>query len=311
MFVRGRFCGGGGGPPVSPGPPKTIDGPGGGAAPGCVLRGGGVRGGPGAGARGGRRGEGGGGGGGELTAASKPWSEVAAAKEIDGDILIFPTRYMGELCVRGWLRPVRKSVLESDKTLDMADIFPLVRRQLITWGGQAMALPLGINLPGVNPTRSAVDYVNFLVRAAPNVVSPEWTSPLFDPETMNPRITDAAFVVALKDFEEQPSDGRDCQSRAVAWGRRSTGRGDSIIARRGKRVQVVELVGWRRRQLAAHSDGRMGRHAGQALSDLFFQMVWNQIRCTRTRRSGSGVRGRTLSDDPTNTWGRRILGCAR
>jgi hypothetical protein len=145
--------------------------------------------------------------GGELSATAKPWNEVATAETIDADVIIFPTRYMGELCVRGWLRPVRKSVLE-DKTLDMADIFPLIRQRLVTWGGQTMALPLGIDLPGVNPMKSALNHVNFLVRVAPNVVSPERTSPLFDPETMKPRITEAVFVAALKDFDKRPTDGR-------------------------------------------------------------------------------------------------------
>lgn len=84
--------------------------------------------------------------GGELTATSKPWAEVAAAEAIDADVIVFPTRYMGELCVRGRLRPVRKSVLE-DKALDFNDFFPLVRQRLVVWGGQVMALPLGIDLP--------------------------------------------------------------------------------------------------------------------------------------------------------------------
>ncbi|HEY4235242.1 MAG TPA: hypothetical protein VGM76_17560 [Lacipirellulaceae bacterium] len=145
--------------------------------------------------------------GGELTAASKPWSEVIAAHPLDADLIIFPTRYMGELCTRGWLRPVRKSVLE-DESLEFADFFPLVRRQLITWGGAVMALPLCIDLPGVDPTRSSVNYLNFLERAAPHIASRDRVGALFDPDTMKPRITEPAFVEAMKDFEERPSDGR-------------------------------------------------------------------------------------------------------
>src|SRR5689334_11026295 len=44
--------------------------------------------------------------GGELTAAAQAWSQIAGAEKLDADVIVFPTRYMGELCVRGWLRPV-------------------------------------------------------------------------------------------------------------------------------------------------------------------------------------------------------------
>ena len=84
--------------------------------------------------------------GGSLTAEAKPWSEVAAADSLDADVILFPSRYMGELCTRGWLRPVRSNVLE-DAEFNADDIFPLVRRKLINWGGQTMALPLGVDLP--------------------------------------------------------------------------------------------------------------------------------------------------------------------
>ena len=102
-----------------------------------------------------------------LSATTKSFSELAEAKAIDVDLVIFPTRYLGEFCTRGWLRPVRKNVLES-KDADADDYFPLVRQQLISWGGQVMALPLGIDLPvmcyradlfGKSPSRTvAQDY---------------------------------------------------------------------------------------------------------------------------------------------------------
>ena len=52
--------------------------------------------------------------GGELSATSSDWKEVAGAKSIEADVVVFPSRYLGELCTRGWLQPVRSSVLESD-----------------------------------------------------------------------------------------------------------------------------------------------------------------------------------------------------
>src|SRR5437763_9074751 len=79
--------------------------------------------------------------GGELNTNSRTWLEVASSKELDTDVIIFPSRYLGELCVRHWLRPVRQSVLDSPE-FNAADIFPLIRRELIKWGGEVMALPL-------------------------------------------------------------------------------------------------------------------------------------------------------------------------
>src|SRR3954463_8667572 len=52
--------------------------------------------------------------GGELSATQRQWKYVAAESSIDADAIIFPSRYLGELCVRGWLRPVRPNVLDSD-----------------------------------------------------------------------------------------------------------------------------------------------------------------------------------------------------
>jgi multiple sugar transport system substrate-binding protein len=83
---------------------------------------------------------------GSLTVDVKAWADLADAKSLDADLIVFPTRYLGELCTRGWLRPVRAGVLEG-KSLDVDDIFPLARRELVTWGGYVMALPLGVDVP--------------------------------------------------------------------------------------------------------------------------------------------------------------------
>jgi ABC-type glycerol-3-phosphate transport system substrate-binding protein len=84
--------------------------------------------------------------GGELSVAAMTWKELSAAKVPEADVIVFPSRYLGELCIRGWLRPVRSSVLESED-FDAADIFPLVRDRLMTFDGQIMAVPLGVDLP--------------------------------------------------------------------------------------------------------------------------------------------------------------------
>jgi hypothetical protein len=135
--------------------------------------------------------------GGELSAASQPWADVVAAKNLGADVIVFPSRYLGELCVRGWLRPVRPNVLESDE-FNVADVFPVVRRDLMRWGGEVMALPLGVDF---GQTSSAFrDHPGFalLTLAAPTAVTNEREGALFDPETMKPRIADSAFVKALE-----------------------------------------------------------------------------------------------------------------
>ncbi len=124
--------------------------------------------------------------GGNLLAETKTWQDVAAADAIDADLIVFPTRYLGKLATRGWLRPVRKNVLDS-ADYDAADVFPLARRDLVTWGGQVMALPISIDLPTEG----------LLVRVAPAALSNDRQGVLFDPETMRPRIAEPAFVQAL------------------------------------------------------------------------------------------------------------------
>src|ERR1700675_534418 len=42
--------------------------------------------------------------GGTLTAETKAWADLADAKSLDADVVVFPTRYLGELYTRGWLR---------------------------------------------------------------------------------------------------------------------------------------------------------------------------------------------------------------
>src|SRR3954466_7167464 len=139
--------------------------------------------------------------GGELSATSKDWKELAEAKQLDADVLVFPSRYMGELCVRGWLQPIRASVLESEE-FNAADIFPLVRRELMRWGGETIALPLGIVIAGANDADNVPPGTSVLASAAPALVSSEGEAILFEPQTMKPRIDGPMFVDALQQLVE-------------------------------------------------------------------------------------------------------------
>jgi hypothetical protein len=134
--------------------------------------------------------------GGELRTSAATWQDVVAQKAIDADLIVFPSRYLGELCVRNWLRPVRPSVLESEE-LGASDFFPIVRHELILWGGEVMALPLGVKPVGIGEATDSQPSLSLLARAAPAAMSKDRLGVLFDSQTMQPRITEAAFVEAL------------------------------------------------------------------------------------------------------------------
>jgi multiple sugar transport system substrate-binding protein len=134
--------------------------------------------------------------GGELNAVPTTWAELAHSKKIDADLIVFPSRYLGELCARELLRPVRSSVLE-DEDLKFADIFSIVRNDLIKWNHETFALPLGIDPSAISPNLTSPDAITLLTVAAPQAISNERLGVLFDADTMKPRITDPAFVEAL------------------------------------------------------------------------------------------------------------------
>jgi ABC-type glycerol-3-phosphate transport system substrate-binding protein len=134
---------------------------------------------------------------GEMRAISITWDELTTAKSLDADVVVFPSRYLGELCVRGWLRPLRTNVLQSED-FNSEDFFPLVRRELMKWGGQVMAAPLGVQPAGLDQGASDNLVLTLLSRAAPAVVTADRFGALFDAETMTPRIAEKPFVSALQ-----------------------------------------------------------------------------------------------------------------
>jgi hypothetical protein len=133
--------------------------------------------------------------GGTLSASATTWADLATMKELDADAIVFPSRYLGELCTRDWLRPVRSSVLESPE-LNAADIFSLVRQTLMKWGGQTMALPLGVTMPNSAGADQHLS-IDLLNQAAPEVLSNEREGVLFDSRTMKPQIASQVFVDAM------------------------------------------------------------------------------------------------------------------
>jgi hypothetical protein len=175
--------------------------------------------------------------GGELAVESKTWKEIVGVKQLDADAIIFPSRYMGELCVRGWLRPVRASVLEG-KEFNADDVFPLVRRELMKWGGEVMALPLGLDWGP--DSKSFEDHLGIaiLISAAPAAVTNDREGAIFDPQTMKPRITEPAFAAALDTvtntgldfFDEVPVFGWNDRMVAVTNSSRNGASAFKLIA---------------------------------------------------------------------------------
>jgi ABC-type glycerol-3-phosphate transport system substrate-binding protein len=137
---------------------------------------------------------------GELDAVSTTWADLAAAKSVDADVVVFSSRHLGELCVRGWLRPVRANVLESND-FNAEDFFPVVRREIMKWGGQVMAVPLGVQLVTTDRQRWPFG-LGLLAHAAPRVVTRDRLGVLFDSETMKPLIAEPAFVKSLEKMVE-------------------------------------------------------------------------------------------------------------
>jgi hypothetical protein len=134
--------------------------------------------------------------GGELNAVPTTWQDLAQSESLDADLIVFPSRYLGELCTRNLLRPVRASVLE-DEDFKSADIFPLVRNELMKWGRETFALPLGVDPSALTPSIKSSPAIALLTAAAPHAISNERLGVLFDTDTMKPRITEPAFVDAF------------------------------------------------------------------------------------------------------------------
>jgi hypothetical protein len=140
-----------------------------------------------------------------MEAISVTWADVAAEKAIDADVVVFPSRYLGELCVRQWLRPVRSNVLGS-KELNAEDYFPLVRQQVIRWGGEVMALPLGVDPRALCQGPLAPSFPRLFEFMTLKGASQEWLDLFFESESMRPRIAEPPFVDALSQLVQSDQD---------------------------------------------------------------------------------------------------------
>lgn len=153
--------------------------------------------------------------GGELKVDSVSLEEFDDAKQLDGDVVIFPSRQLGTLVERGDLRPLRASALSSP-ALGLNDVYPAIRNGEMKFGGQVFAFPLGSppllsfrQLPGdgvantappaaeVIPTDGLSAAYALILQALGHTESYRRSEALFDPTDMKPRIADPQFVRAL------------------------------------------------------------------------------------------------------------------
>lgn len=214
--------------------------------------------------------------GGTLSATAKSWPEIAASKAVDADLIVFPSRYLGELCAREWLRPVRPNVLES-KDFESDELFPLVRLHLMQWGGQVMALPLGVHLPAIGRRNNQQPGISLLIAGAPDAVSNERIGVLFDAETMKPRITESPFVAALKKLAQssrhEPFNAPAGERRVPVLG--YSDRFVAVTASSRNAASAFKLLAWlasaeTSSQLVAAGDGMLPARRSQASLPVWY-----------------------------------------
>jgi|GEM_PF-2512103 len=161
--------------------------------------------------------------GGELVVQEMTLDEMLAAKQFSADAIVYPSRHVGTLVARDWLRPVRDSVLKSDD-FELGDLLPLVRNESMRYAGRIFGVSLGEPPlvmawqmpPTQNPPTPLPDIwekldrllpletseddlaAELIVRAASYVDRQHRAELLFDPQSMAPRLTSPPVVRALE-----------------------------------------------------------------------------------------------------------------
>jgi hypothetical protein len=228
--------------------------------------------------------------GGEVAAAETTWKELAALKTLDADVIIFPSRYLGELCTRGWLRPVRSSTLESDD-VKATDFFPVVRNDIIKWGGQVMALPLGVDPSVLTPTtKTAPPSVALLALAAPKAISNERIGVLFDTDSLKPRLTEPAFIEALaspRDSSKNESAAQPTNQNGIAV----IGYGDRLVAVTNatrNAASAFRFIAWLAQPETSSQLAGVGKAQLPARRSLASSAAWYDASLSTTERAERG-----------------------
>ena len=168
--------------------------------------------------------------GGELEVDFISLSEMLTSEKLAADVIIYPSRQLGALVAKKWLRPIRQTVLDSSE-LDYDDLLPVIRNQSMRLGNEIWALPLGEmplvlawygkvpdKLPrtwdqldelllasGFSESEPMLRYplaAEFISRVVSATSPVDRAALFFDPETMDARLNQPQMVRAL----EQPRD---------------------------------------------------------------------------------------------------------
>jgi len=186
--------------------------------------------------------------GGQLDLQEWTVEELLAATEIPADIIIYPSRHVGTLVDRDWLRPLRNSVLRNtDLAID--DILPLVRNATHRYGNQIYGLslgepplllairldrsldePLNAVLPvswetatlGPHTENSALEHplaAELLARGIAFAQDRSQSADVFEVDSMQPRIVSPPFIRALEQMLEnnRQAASRPDQLLSLSW----------------------------------------------------------------------------------------------
>lgn len=164
---------------------------------------------------------------GVIETVALPADADLAQAATEADLIVFPSRSLGELCEADLLRPMRPNVLRSEE-LRFGDILPLVREHEIVYAEEVMALPLGCPTPlhlcpdaGPNVLTAPDDDLElalaYLAWATPHAVHRSRVATLFDSDDFKPRLAEPPFARALEDLVAQ---ARELGEARIIWPRR-------------------------------------------------------------------------------------------
>ena len=77
-----------------------------------------------------------------LVVRQRRWDELASAKRLAADVVIYPAGYLGDLAERGLLAPVPAEVL-AGPDVERRDLLPTQQQLEMVWGKKTMAFPFG------------------------------------------------------------------------------------------------------------------------------------------------------------------------
>jgi hypothetical protein len=160
--------------------------------------------------------------GGQLEVKTATLSELLGADKLTADVVLFPSRQLGALVARKWLRPLRQNI-QDDSQVGFSALLPTVREQCLPLGTQVWGLSLGEqpvlmawhgDIPKTLPTTwEEVDRLagpsdgsfplaaEFLARVVAATPKGERASLLFDPATMDACLTQPQFVHSLEQMQ--------------------------------------------------------------------------------------------------------------